>query len=308
MATVAPFTINPLYSGVSVAYKNQDMIADMVLPRVPVPTQIFNYRTFTLGENMTVPRLLVGRTGSPARVEFSESETEATALDYGLEDAVPQKDVENAPQGYDPLGIATEGITDLLALGREIRAAAVVFGAGNYATGYKTTLSGVNQWSDAASNPIAAIEDAKNLAIMPFNTLVLGAATFTALRRHAMIVNAVRKLYAQDGLVTAADLSALFEVNVVVGRSWYNSAEKGQTVSLARVWGKHAALLHIGQGGGPRGRMTFGFTGQFGNRIAMTKFDDNIGLRGSQVVKVGESVVELAIANTLGYLFTNATA
>ena len=53
----------------------------------------------------------------------------------------------------------TEGLTDLIALRREVRVAALVFAAANYATANKVQLAGNDQWSvvHADSNPIPDI-------------------------------------------------------------------------------------------------------------------------------------------------------
>ena len=56
------------------------------------------------------------------------------------------------------------------------------------------------------------------------------------------------------------------------------------------------------------GGITFGFTAQWGTRIAGAVPDNRIGLRGGQRVRVGESVKELIIAPDLGYFIQNAVA
>jgi hypothetical protein len=94
-----------------------------------------------------------------------------------------------------------------------------------------------------------------------------------------------------------------------VGQGFLNTAKKGQTPSLSRVWGKHAALIHRDGLADSRGnRTTFGFTAQWGERIAGTIRDPNVGMRGGTVVRVGESVAEVIAAPDLGYLFENAVA
>jgi len=54
--------------------------------------------------------------------------------------------------------------------------------------------------------------------------------------------------------------------------------------------------------------MTFGFTAQFGTRVAGSTPDKNIGLRGGQLVRVGESVKEIITSDQLGYYVQNAVA
>lgn len=310
-SALTPFAIIPQYSGMATAYKNKEYIADIVCPRRQVLTASFVYRTFAQGQFFTVPKTLVNRTGTPNTVEFGSTNTTSTVNGYGLKDIVPMTDIRNAEQvqGYDPLAIATMGITDLVLLDREIRVAAnIVFASGSYDPANRTTLTGLNQWSDPSCNPLLAFEAGRKTMLQQPTHFVLGYDTFAALRTNPSVVNAVRKMYAQDGRVTAADLSALFECEVIVGSAFYNTAAEGQTAVLARAWGKHAALISVNLNSTPMGQPTFCFTAQWGPRIARTKFDDEIGLEGANVVTVGEYVKELAIASKAGYLWTSAVA
>ena len=96
---------------------------------------------------------------------------------------------------------------------------------------------------------------------------------------------------------------------ILVGEGWVNTARRGQAPTLARVWGKHCALLYRdGMADTRGGRTTFGFTAQWGERIAGSIPDKDIGLRGGERVRVGESVAELITAGDLGYFLQDAVA
>jgi hypothetical protein len=77
---------------------------------------------------------------------------------------------------------------------------------------------------------------------------------------------------------------------------------------MSRVWGKHCALLYISEQMADADQPTFGFTAQFGTRIAGTIDEPRSGLRGGQRVRVGESVLEVISANDTGYMFQNCVA
>lgn len=306
----APFPIQPFLTAIALAYRNEALIADAVMPRTPVAASDFKYLKHTLADGFTLPDTKVGRKSKVNEVEFSATEVSASTEDYGLEDPIPQADINNAPPNYDPLGRATEGLTDLILLDREKRVADMVFNAANYATANKTTLTGTGQWSDPTSDPLTAILNAMDGMVMRPNVLVVGQAVYTKLRTHAKIVEAYYGTGAKQGLVPGAALASLLEVDeVLVGQSWLNSAKKGQAVTLGRVWGKHAALIRRDTlATTQNGRATFGFTAEFGSRVAGSRTDPDIGLRGGERVRVGESVKEVIVANDLGYLFTNAVA
>jgi hypothetical protein len=307
---VAPFPVQPELTAVAVRYRNPRLIADLVSPRLPVGAQTFKYWKHTLGEDFTIPDTRVGRRGRPAEVEFNATEVSASTLDYGLDDPIPQQDIANAPPGHDPLMRAVEGVTDLIALDREQRVATQVFALGTYASTNRATLSGSSQWSDVTSKPITAISDALDVPVIRPNVGVIGRAAFTKLRSHPDIVKAVQGNSGDAGRATARQIADLFELEeLFVGEGFVNTAKKGQAVSLSRVWGKHMALIYQDRNADARGnRASFAWTAEWGTRIAGAVPDRDIGLRGGQRVRVGESVAEVISANDLGYFFQNAVA
>lgn len=310
----APFPVNAQYTAVALRFRNPgySLIADMVLPRTKVLTKEFKYRKRSTGEAYTIPDTAVGRRGRPSEVEFTDAETPAMAKDYGLDDSVPQDDIDQAAAAGapDPVARAVEGVTDLIMLDRERRVANLVFANATYPAGNKATLSGTSQWSDFTnSNPISAILAAMDAMIVRPTVGVFGRATFTQLQQHPKVVAAVLGSANSVGLVTRERLAAALELReVIVGESWVNTAKKGQTVALGRCWGKHAALLHINPIADANNGLTFGFTGEFGSRIAGAMPDPHIGIRGGQRVRVAESVGEVISASELGYFFENAVA
>jgi len=311
----APFTIDPELTAIAVAYQNRAFISDLVLPRTPsVGTKTFKYTLFPKGEILTVPDTKVGRRGKPNVVEFSGTESESTALDYGLEDEIPQDDIDQAAAAQNaalagPQARATEWLTELIGLDREVRVAGLVFTAANYAAANKVQLAGATQWSDPASDPVAAIADNIEGVLMRPNVAVFGAQTWSALRRHPKIVKAVNKTDGDTGLVRREDFAEIFELEeVLVGSAFVNSAKKGQAVALTRAWGKHGLFIHRNKLAETNRGVTFGMTVPYGARIAGQRPDSDIGLRGGVRVRVGETVKELITAADAAFFFQDAVA
>ncbi|MBN2321292.1 MAG: major capsid protein [Acidobacteria bacterium] len=306
----APFPITPVLTQIAIAYRNGRLIADSVLPRVPVAKQEFKYRKFALADGFTLPDTKVGRTSQPNKVEFGFEEVTESTRDYGLDDPIPQADIENAPENYDPLGRSTEQVTDLILLDREVRTANLVFNPANYATDNKETLSGTTQWSDfEESDPIGAILAALDACVMRPNIGIFGQTVWTKLRQHPKIVKAVLGNSGDSGVASRAAVAELLELEALfVGQAWLNSARKGQDATLARTWGKHASFIYRDSLATAESGVTFGLTAQWGDRVAGAVPDKDIGLRGGQVVRVGESVKEVICANDLGYFFQDAVA
>lgn len=307
---VAPFPVDPALTAIAIAYGNRAYIADAVLPRVPVGKPVFKYLEYPLEEGFNIPDTKVGRRGRPNVVEYSAEDRESATQDFGLDGEIPMSDIEAAPANYRPVDRAVEGITDSIALDRELRTAGMVFNAAAYPTGNKVTLSGSSQFSDyAGSDPLGVILNAMDACLLRPNVMVLGEAVWTKLRQHPRIVKAVHGNSGDSGVATREQVASLFEVEeILVGRSLLNTARKGQTAALARVWGKHVSLIHRNRQADTSGGVTFGFTAEWGGRVAGQWEDKDIGLRGGLRVRVGESVRELVVAPRAGYFIENAIA
>lgn len=303
-----PFTPDPRLSGIAIAYRNNTLIADAVLPRVPVGTDPFKYLMYNRDDRFTIPDTRVGRRGKVNEVEFGASELEASTNDYGLEHPVPQHDIDRAPEGFDPLGNATEGIMDLVELDRELRVANLVFDDDTYPSGNKVQITDASaKWGHEDSDPIAAILAALDVPLMRPNVLVLGQSTWTALRANPTIVKSFHGNSGDSGVVPREHVAQLFELEeVVVGQAWVNTARPGQPANFQRAWGNHAALIRRERLANTQRGVTFGLTAQFGDRLAGSWEDRSIGLRGGQRVRAGESVKELVTAADVGYFFEDA--
>lgn len=316
----APFVIQPQLTAISLAYRNQRLIADAVLPRIPVASTSFKWSQYKKEDAFTIPDTRVGRKGDVNEIDWSASEQAASTLDFGLEDAIPQSDLLNAQAAMKTQGVmpinptqrSTELLSDLIALDREVRVANLVFNTSSYASGNKSTLSGTGQWSDYTnSNPISAIMAAMDTMLMRPNKMVIGQSVATALRQHPKVVNAIMGNFTSAGIVPLQALADMLELDeILVGQGFVNTAKKGQSASLSRVWGKHAVMYYEAPViASVESTLTFGFTAEFGNRVAGTiENDPDIGLRGGTRVRVGESLKEIIAANDIGYMFQNAIA
>lgn len=177
---LAPFNILPFLTSIAIAYRNPRLIADDVLPRVPVGAAVFSYRKYALGDAFTVPNTRVGRKSQHNQIEFGYEEIESQTEDHALDSPIPQSDRENAPPNVNLEGKATETLTDLVLLDRELRAAELVFNEASYGADNKTTLEGSDQFSDFEhSDPISMIQGALDSMILRGNVLVLGRAVWS---------------------------------------------------------------------------------------------------------------------------------
>jgi hypothetical protein len=309
MAT-RPFPISSRLTAISLAYQNPDvsLIYDEVLPETPVDAS-FKWMNYAQEQAYTVPDSKVGRTSRPNEVEFSGTEVQDAVVDHGFDDYVPVEDVTDDNQGVDPLGIATNFTTGLVKLAREIRVASLVFANGTYVSGQKATLAGASQWSDPSSDPGPVISDALDSCLMRPNMAIFSQISWTKTRRNPNLVKAILGTTTGAGMVTRQQFADYFELQkVLVGAGFVNTAKRGQTAVMSRVWGKHVSFIYRDRTAGPQSGVTFGFTGANQKRFVRERIDPDRGLNGSYQVRVGERVKEVVCAPQCGYFFENAVA
>lgn len=319
MAT-APFVIIPSLSAIAVAYPQGELIADKVLPRVGVDTELFRYAKYGKGDAFRTPETLVGRKSAPNQLDWSSTEQTASTQDHGLDAPIPNKDIEAyqrakaAGAGYvstvDPESRYAKLLTGAVLNRREKRTADLVFGAANYAVGNKVTLSGISQWSDYTnSDPIGAIEDALNTMVVRPNYATFGQIAWSKTRRNPGVI---QRLYGSASTRGSARIQDFAEElglrEIFVGSAFLDTSAPGQTANLQRAWGPHASFFYRSEQVEMEGQINFGFTAQWGDRIAGVIEDPDVGLRGGKRVRSGESVVELVTAPDLGYLFSNVVS
>mgnify|MGYP003071015235 CR=1 FL=1 len=102
----------------------------------------FQYNIYGL-ESFAAPDSRVGRKGRPNEVSLSSSLATAAIEDYGLEDPIPQDDIDQGRKdGRDIAGESTEYLLSLVKLDRELRVARLVQDKNNYAAACVKELSG----------------------------------------------------------------------------------------------------------------------------------------------------------------------
>lgn len=330
MAPNRPFPVDPTLTAIAVGYRNPAhfLIGRRALPPLTVLGETFKWHEYPLAEAFTVPETEVGRRGRVNQVEFTVTERESAVRDYGLDDPIPYSDIREAARAraekrsnFDPRASAVEGLTNLIELDREVRAAAIVQDPANYAANKKLAIVDAKDrfdWfgdeTDPPSDPYAVIDEGmdKTLVYRP-NTIVMGQPVWSKLKRHPKLIMAVKGGLTQDGAITKAQFAELFEINpenVLIGMAMHNTARKGQQVVLNRIWGKSISLLYLD----PAKRtandstITWGFTAEYGGRVAGSIEDKDIGLEGGERVRVGERVKELMCAKDVGYLIQNAVS
>ena len=293
--------VDAVLSGVSIRYTNDEMIADQVLPVVPVKKESDKYYIYT--RNWRLPQSKRAAGAEANEVEWNVSTSTYTTEEYALKDLIPDRVRDNADNPLDMDVDTTENLTEVIQLGREKRVADIVFASGNYGS-QTSALAGASRWDDyAGSDPIGDVRTAKATVHaasgkLP-NVMVVGYQVHLKLLDHPDILERIK--YSQKGVVTEELLAQLFEVDkYIIGKALYDSSLEGATEDLGYVWGKKVALLYSQPSPGLK-KVSFGY--QFQSRGFRTKKWRVEGREGD-FIEAGEIRDEKLVAVSTGYLYT----
>lgn len=295
-------------TAIAIAYRNPDveLIADAILPRVPVGKREFKWFEYDLASHYTIPNTRVGRFSKINRVEIQGEERASACEDFGIEIPISNDDIENAPKGVDPRDRAVSRATDIILLDREVRTAGLVFDADLYPDSNKDTLSGTSKFSHKDSSPLKAMHEYLDSCLVRPNVVTFGQAAWSAFSMHPDVVSAGHANAGTSGKVSRERAAELLEVGeVLVGRSHLNIRKPGLAPVFQRVWGPHILCFYRDRTADTSGGLTFGVTAQYGSRVAGSKEAD-MGLDGGVVVRSGERVRELVLARQASFFIENA--
>jgi hypothetical protein len=305
--------INMALTNVSLAYRNPAFISDIIAPPVGVRKQQDRYfildserEAFRSSDDHRAP-------GTQANeVDFALSSDTYFCEDHALTSIVPDEERDNADPAIQPDIDRTEFLSDKIDINKEIELANTVATDSDLTS---TTLSGTDQWSDAAnSDPIGDIETGKAAVIAACqvvpNTLVLPYEVYSNVRVHDDILG--RLQYTGGGVPTSDTLAGLFDVeNVLVPRALKNTAAPGQTASMSYVWGKNAFLCYVPPRAGLKTvafALTFAWTsapGSSGGRL-VENWRDNT--RKGDMIRVQRYYDQKVIADGAIYIWKAAVA
>lgn len=300
-------------TNVSIAYKNLDLIADLVIPRISVKQETGIVWKYGM-ENFGLKDLIRGDKSVSKRSGYSvDTDTTYRIINYALSDVVTQGMRDMAASPMQPETDAAEYLTSILALNKEYLVASALFNTG--ATGFSGYTEALNagssryRWSDYTnSTPIDDVEYAKvskiaaNSGATSDFAMIVGADVWLQLKNHPDILERIK--YTQTGIITEDLVKSVMGLdNLYVGKAMYNSANEGQTASLSRVWGKYALVYHKGTPSlktAATGALIHG-----GNYVR--KWTDN-AYRGATIIEVEEAFQAKLLSAKSGYLFSTAVA
>lgn len=304
--------IDATLSNLSVKYRNETMLAPLLLPLVKVGKRADKFFKYKKEDSYKLADDKIGPKSLPNEIDWGVSEENYSVKDHALGDWLPQELIDNADNPLQPEVDTNDFLNLLLDIAQEKRVSDVVFAAGTYPTGNKVQLSGTSQWGGSADDPINDVLMAVESCFVRANTLIFGQEAWQKFRALPEVLDAVkggtRQQASPGGLATASEVASLLEVeNVLVGRGRYISTKEGQTPTYTRLWGKHCAAMYVEKNPGIKS-ITFGVTFVEMLRQTQRDFDPKRGIKGAHYIKVACNSDEKVIASDLGYFIQDAVA
>lgn len=231
----------------SVAYRNGRLIADELVPAVPVVHDSDVYYVYQK-DNLRDEDTLWAKGARAGRVDFEASTASYVLERHALEELVLDDDKKNADPAIRLEMDATENLTDKILLHKEKSLATLIGTAANW--GNVTSLTSTFAWSanTTLSNPILFVDSAssviaQNSAKLP-NVMAIDHRTFMAAKEHISIVDRVK--YTSPDSITAPMLAKLFNVErLLVAGGIQNTSDEGLTDVTSFIWTDLAFLAYM---------------------------------------------------------------
>lgn len=239
--------VDPVLTNLAIGYRNAALAAEAIFPIALVDKEggripKFGKEAFRI---YTTERAL--RAKSNRILPEDLGSIDVVLDEHDLEYPVDYR--EDAESAFPLQAHATMVVTEAIQLRREKMCADLAQNPAQYPTGNKLVLSGTSQFTHADSDPEGVIDDAKaairgKIAKNP-NTMVMGDATWRALKRHPKLKAILSD--SRPRLVQLEDMKQIFEIeNIVIGQSVYVSDTSD---SFTDIWGDNLILAYVPQGG-----------------------------------------------------------
>jgi len=238
--------IDAALTNVSVAFTNNDFIADLVAPPVAVRKQSDRYYVYDADRDWLRAEPDLRAPGTEANeIGFLLSSDSYYCEDHALESAIADEERENADPAIQPDIDRTEFLTEKIALNREMALQKLLRDSGEIP---QDVLDAGERWNSPDNDPLTGIRAAANTVFANCqrraNVVIMPMAVFETVRNHASVVDRIKHTVA--GTADEQLLAGLLGIDrVLVPRSVKNTAPKGRTPVIEPVWGNDIYVLHV---------------------------------------------------------------
>jgi hypothetical protein len=302
MATMGPVQsqvyVDPALTSFSIAYQDNRYIADVIFPEVQVKTRTGVYFEHDKSKFRSVNDLRAPGTRANSVNAGLTQKTYGPLQDHSLEYPLPWEVIEQAIDPLSPKMTATETITQMSIINKELDAFKKLTDTGVITQ----TATPVTKWENTSSDPAADVATAVGVVKKQTHksasdlTVIIGWEVYEKLRNHPQMLDRIK--YSERGIVTTELLAQVFGVKrVLIAEGEYNGTELGQADSSSYIWGKNVWVLYIADSVAIDS-LTFGITLRMGSRTIDGWSDQPTRV---DVVRIRDYYQQLIVAAAAGY-------
>lgn len=266
MPAVGDLHIDQALTNISVMYRNEQYIADDVLPPLPVAKRsdkyfVYRKEDFLSGTPVDVngrPQTLRAPGSEAAEIDLSLSNTNYFAEEYAIRGLVTDAEVAIADNPIQPDTDQTLQLTERLMIDNEVMAAQMVMGPANYAASNEKLLvagagtnKGDSSWNanNANTSPLTNIKNARTQVIAGIakdaNTLIMGYDSALALAETTEVKTLLQ--YTNPDMVSGSGLPKTIRgMRTIVGMAQRNVGKEGQAYAGGYVWDANNGGNYVG--------------------------------------------------------------
>jgi hypothetical protein len=255
--------VDPVLSSIARQYRPQGFVYGEVAPRIPVEKDsgkypVYDKASFFGDDSDSGNQTKVSDRAETPEISFSWSTESYFCEDYRLKFSITAKERRQAHDALKLEQSKLSGLLDRMAIRREVRIAALLrqTGDGGELTGGSATPS--NNWnvdaatieSDVSTGALAV----RDLIGRMTNTMVLDLAVAVAISSQQDIREIVKYTVPGERILAAGGTATLppvlFGHRPLISEAMRNTAKKGASVSLGKIWSDEVRLLYLPPNGG----------------------------------------------------------
>lgn len=300
--------IDQALTNLSIAYSNDDYIADKVLPKIPVDKHSDKY--FVFGKEYLRIREAHVRPGALAdELDYTLSTNPYYATRRAKRHFVTEFERRESDDPLDPEFDSTEALTETLKLIWENDTASFLTSSANL-TNY-TALAGTTQWSDYVNSaPLTNIKTARisvrynalkraNVALIPYDVAL-------TLADHPSIKDLIK--YTDAKSLTEGGLPPVIRgLTVLEPAAISDTSVEGRAFNATAVWGKNVIIAYISPKRAGKRVLNLGYTFVAPDEITgasdlnTRKYREEA--RGGDWIEVAMTYDVRLVSSGAGYLF-----
>jgi len=306
MAGLTPKSVHvsaPL-TNLAIKYKNLALVGERVFPVIPVRKESDKYYVF--GKEELILENALRAAGAEAReIDWDVTSATYTAEAYALRHLVPDRIVANADVAIRPKMSTTNKLTKKLQIAAERRVQALAQDTAN-ATSSAVPSPKWNGTSPTIEKDVDTAKDTvrKAAGVEP-TSILIPYSTAQAVKRDATVRNLIRYTITGQGgweLLRNGDLPpVLWNLEVIVAGSIYNSAREGATEVLADIWTDTVTVFYK-EPSPSLDALSFGYIFRVGNFLVKTY---RIEVREGEMIEVQHIQDEKVVASAAAYMLTD---